>query len=141
VRVAAAASSGFLLAVLWFDLMFDIQRSAGVDSTAAYYHRVTTTARPMNRLVAFFMLWTLVALVGEIVQNDVPRGVAVASLLLALFAIGLAVLRTVRNAIRLGEQRDLADAQRALARSILRDHVVCFVAIASLLLLQVFAAY
>jgi hypothetical protein len=121
---------------LWFDLMFDVQRSAGVDSTAAYYHRVTTTARAMNRLVAVFMVWTLVALVGEIVQGDANRGVAVASLTLALFAIGLAVGRTVRNAVKLGEQPDVA-----LARSILRDHVMCLIAIAALLLLQVFAAY
>lgn len=140
-RAASAAGAGFLLAVLWFDLMFDVQRDAGVDSTAAYYHRVTTTARPMNRLVAAFMVLTLVGVTGEIVQGDVNRGVAIVSLVLAAFAIGLAVVRTVRNAMRLGEQRDDGATQRALARSILRDHIACFVAIGALLLLQVFAAY
>jgi len=53
--------AGFLLAVLWFDLMFDVQ-VAGHDgeelpepvlaSIAGYYARVTTAARPMNRLIA-----------------------------------------------------------------------------------------
>ena len=45
-RIAAAAGSGFLLAVLWFDLMFDVQvrghRGGTVpgpvrESIAAYY--------------------------------------------------------------------------------------------------------
>jgi hypothetical protein len=141
VRAAAAAGAGFLLAVLWFDLMFDVQREAGIDSTAAYYHRVTTTARPMNRLVAAFMVVTLVGLAGELVQGDANRAVAIASLILAILAIGLAATRTVRNAMRLGEQRDDIATQRALARSVLRDHIACFVAIGAVVILQVFAAY
>ena len=58
----AAAGAGFLLAVLWFDLMFDVQtrkhpRDAVLPpevlaSISAYYRRVTTEAYPMNRLVA-----------------------------------------------------------------------------------------
>ena len=55
------AGAGFLLAVLWFDLMFDVQAlphrghelpEHTLASIAGYYRRVTTTARPMNRLVA-----------------------------------------------------------------------------------------
>jgi hypothetical protein len=141
VRAAAAAGAGFLLAVLWFDLMFDVQRDAGIDSTAAYYRRVTTTARPMNRLVAAFMALTLVGLVGEIAQGDINRAVAWVSLALAVFAIGTAAFRTVRNAVQLGAQRDDTATQRALARSIRRDHAACFVAIGAVLVLQVFAAY
>src|SRR5689334_11264258 len=55
-----AAGAGFLLAVLWFDLMFDVQtrRHAHdavlppqvLGSISAYYRRVTTEAYPMNRL-------------------------------------------------------------------------------------------
>jgi hypothetical protein len=56
-----AAGAGFLLAVLWFDLMFDVQvlgqggpvlAEERLSSIAAYYARVTTAARPMNRLIA-----------------------------------------------------------------------------------------
>ena len=56
-----SAGAGFLLAVLWFDLMFDVQvlghgphalPERVLASIAAYYGRVTTAARPMNRLVA-----------------------------------------------------------------------------------------
>jgi ER membrane protein SH3 len=148
-RVVAGAGLGFLLAVLWFDLMFDVQAlgrhepelPSGVrDSIAAYYRRVTTTARPMNRLVAAAMLVALVGLVGQIVRGDANVWVEVVSLALTAFAIGLAAVRTVRNAVRLGGQTDPAGRQSVLARSILRDHVLCFVAIACTLILQVAAA-
>ena len=137
----AAVGVGFLLAVLWFDLMFDVQaRGNGTadlpvevrDSIAAYYRRVTTTARPMNRLVAAAMAATLVGVIGENARHDVR-----VSLALATFGIGLAAARTVRKAVRLGSQADPPGAQSALARSILRDHVLCFVAIACTLILQV----
>ena len=58
----AAAGAAFLVAVLWFDLMFDVQAqgsgSGPVDeealaSIARYYARVTTRARPMNRPPCF----------------------------------------------------------------------------------------
>jgi hypothetical protein len=149
VHAAAATGIGFLLSVLWFDLMFDVQvrghRDALLpadvrDSIAAYYRRVTTAARPMNRLIAFMMLVTLVALIGEIVGDDVSTGVAIGSLLLAAIAIGLAAARTVRDAVRLGSQADDPATQSALARSIYRDHVVCLVLIGAALVLQVFVA-
>src|ERR1700716_2187446 len=75
----AAAGAGFLLAVLWFDLMFDVQtrKHAGdplppevLASISAYYRRVTTDAYPMNRLVALVMLLTLAAIGAEIVQGE-----------------------------------------------------------------------
>ena len=78
------AGAGFLLSVLWFDLMFDVQvlSHAELDlpeerlaSIAAYYGRVTTAARPMNRLIAAVMLGTLAAIIVEIVKGAVPRWV------------------------------------------------------------------
>jgi hypothetical protein len=148
VHAVAASGLGFLLSVLWFDLMFDVQargRADGElpaeirDSIARYYRRVTTAARPMNRLVALVMVATLAALVGEIVTGDVAAGWAWASLALAASAIGLAGARTVRNAVRLGTQADDAATQSALARRILRDHLACLAAIALALGLQVAA--
>ena len=106
----AAAGAGFLLAVLWFDLMFDVQarrRDAALPanvlaSIAAYYRRVTTEARPMSALIPLVMFLTLAALVAEIARGDDPRWIGWASLALASTAIGLAMARTVRNARRLG---------------------------------------
>jgi hypothetical protein len=148
VHAAAAVGIGFLLSVLWFDLMFDVQvrghhepvlPAAVRDAIAGYYRRVTTDARPMNRLVAVMMLVTLGALIGEIAGDDVSTGIAVGSLVSAGVAIGLAAARTVRNAVRLGSQRDDPVVQSALARSIFRDHVVCLVLVVSALALQVVA--
>jgi hypothetical protein len=140
------AGAGFLLAVLWFDLMFDVQARGArgervlpepvLASIAAYYRRVTTAARPMNRLVAATMLATLAAIVVEIASGETRAWVAWSSLALALAAIALAGARTVPNAVRLGARGDDSASQSALARSILRDHLRCFAAIAAVLVLQ-----
>lgn len=129
----ASAGMGFLLAVIWFDLMHDVQVRGQVGaeapepvlaSIAGYYARVTTGARPMNRLVAIVMLATLIALVVQVVDAPGPRS----SIALAAIAapVGLAGARTVRNAVRLGEREDTIREQSRLARSILRDHIACF---------------
>ena len=145
-HVTAAAGLGFLLCVLWFDLMFDVQvlghreveLPADVrDSIAAYYRRVTTNARPMNRLVAAVMLATLAGLVGEIVQGDGRVWASVCSLVLAAGAIGLAAACTVRRAVRLGAQTDSREDQSRLARAILRDHLACIATISVALVLQI----
>ena len=144
-RVAAAAGSGFLLAVLWFDLMFDVQvrghrgetvPAAVLASIAAYYARVTTGARPMNRLVPVAMVAAIGGLAVAVARDD-ARWAAAAALLLTVCAVSLAAVRTVRNAQRLGAHADAAAVQSTLARSILRDHIVCFVAIASSLAIQI----
>ncbi len=143
-RATVSAGAGFLLAVLWFDLMFDVQvwrgRSAGdVDSIARYYRRVTTEARPMNRVIALVMVATLAGLVAEVVGDAVPQWVAITSLVLAVVAIGTAATRTVGRAVRLGAQTDSSADQFAAARMILREHLFCLACIASLLALQLLA--
>ena len=135
------AGAGFLLAVLWFDLMFDVQGrlqpgEEAIASIAAYYARVTTAARPMNRLVATVMLATLACLVAQLARGDDPRWVAIASLVLLGSAIAVAGARTVPAAVRLGTRRDTPDGQRALARAILRQHLLCLAAVVCVLVLQ-----
>jgi hypothetical protein len=144
----AAAGAAFLIAVLWFDLMFDVQaRRPGetlpadvLASISAYYRRVTTQARPMGALVSVVMLLTLSAIVAEIVRGRPPPGFAWASLVLAASAMGLALSRTVRNARRIGAADDLAPALTALARRVLGDHLYCLAAMAAVLGLQLFAS-
>jgi hypothetical protein len=144
-----AAGAGFLLAVLWFDLMFDVQVLRHPDgelpetvlaSIAGYYRRVTTEARPMNRLVAAAMLTTVVAILVQLIRDDAPRWVSAVSAVTALVPIGLAGGRTVPNAVRLGAQRGSSAAQSSLARSVCRDHLICVTGIATLLLVQLVAA-
>jgi hypothetical protein len=140
-----AAGAGFLLAVLWFDLMFDVQALRHRDgalpdrplaSIAAYYRRVTIEARPMNRLVAVAMLTTLAAIAVQIADGDDPAWVGWTSLALAGVAIAIAGLHTVPAARRLALRSDPPGEQSRLARSILRDHLVCLAAIAALLTIQ-----
>jgi hypothetical protein len=138
------AGAGFLLAVLWFDLMFDVQVIGSarevpeglLASIASYYARVTTAARPMNRLIATVMLATLAAIVVEIVNGGISSAVAWVSLALAALPILLAGGHTVPSAVRLGTRRDPLDRQSVLARTILREHLFCFASIAALLVLQ-----
>ena len=140
-----ASGAGFLLAVLWFDLMFDVQAAGHSNaelpepvlaSIAGYYGRVTTAARPMNRLVAVAMLGTLGTIITQIARADRPRWVGWASLVLAGAPIVLAALHTVPSAVRLGARRDPKSEQSRLAQAILRDHVICIAAIAALLVVQ-----
>jgi hypothetical protein len=144
VRALAAAGAGFLVAVLWFDLMFDVQvRGHGQGdlpepvrrSISAYYARVTTGARPMNRLVTLMMLVTVGALVAVLVRADLPAWRVGLCLVLAVGAIGLAGMRTVPAAVRLGRGHDDAAEQSRLARAVLRDHLCCISAIVAVLVL------
>jgi len=146
VNVFVTAAAGFLLAVLWFDLMFDVQlvrrRDAPapvVEPIAAYYRRVTTEARPMNLLVGAAMVALLTAIVVQLAQDEAPAWVGWTSLVLAIPAIALAALHTFPAAVRLGERRDPPAVQAAIASSILRDHLLCLAAIAALLAIQLAA--
>jgi len=149
VKPFVCAGAGFLLAVLWFDLMFDVQvlhRPEGeieegvLGSIAGYYRRVTTTAAPMNRLVAAVMLLTLAAIITEIAAGQGPAWVGWVSLVLASAPIGVAGARTVPSAVRLGTRADPPAQQSQLARVICRQHLFCFASILVLLVVQLAAA-
>jgi hypothetical protein len=141
----AATGAGFLIAVLWFDLMFDVQtrKHAGdplptevLVSLSTYYRRVTIEAWPLNRLIAVVMLLTLLAIAVEIVQNAGHWWVAWVSLAAAASAIGLARARTVPNAMQLGRATDSSGEQTRLARAIYRDHLYCLAAMLTVVALQ-----
>lgn len=129
------ACGGFLFAVLWMDLIFDVQvlhhRNAAAElpeavlaSIAAYYHRATTTSRPMNRLIALVMLILLGALVVQAARGHDPGWLLVASAPLAGIPTMLALTHTVPDAVRLGHRADSPSEQTRLARSVCRDHLL-----------------
>jgi hypothetical protein len=130
------ACGGFLLAVLWMDLLFDSQvvahRRAGdelpeavLGSIAGYYHRATTTSRPMSHVIAIVMLILLGALAFRVARGHDPGWLLVLSSALAGVPILLASIRTVPNAVRLGNRVGSPAQQSRLARSIFAEHVLC----------------
>jgi uncharacterized membrane protein len=129
----ATAAAGFLLAVLWFDLMHDgLARGDGPTDDGLltiqrYYRRVTTDAFPMNRLVLGAMLALLVSLVAELVGSSVPTWAPVVSLVLAVPPIVLS-----RKIVAMAKSVPSA----ADAKVILRDHVLCFVAMSAVVFVQ-----
>lgn len=143
-RVVTMAS-GFLLAVLWFDLMFDVQAKpyasgeipANVrQSISAYYARVTTGASPRSKLIVVVMLSALAGIVAEMVTRTLPLWRTVPSLLMALVAIGLAKQRTVPTAVRIGMNTDDAGTQSHLIRRVYADHRISFVLMVCVLTLH-----
>ncbi|MGZ4690298.1 MAG: hypothetical protein ACXVJW_15945 [Acidimicrobiia bacterium] len=94
----------------------------------------------LNRLIALVMLGTIGALVGVIIRGELAVWRSWSSLVLALAAIGLAGARTVPKARRLARRDDDLASQSRLARGVLRDHLVCFIAILAVLMLQLLPA-
>jgi len=148
VPILVAACGGFLLAVLWMDLMFDVQvlrhrrrdtelPEAVLASIAAYYRRVTSDARPLTFLVAGVMAVLVLALALELANGEAARWLTALSLVLAGGPIGLALGRTLPNAIRLGARTDPRALQSDLARSICRDHLLCLAGVLGFLVIQI----
>jgi hypothetical protein len=144
------ACGGFLLAVLWMDLMFDSQVRGSHDeqlpervlaSIADYYRRATTTSRPMSWLIAAMMMILLGALVVQSLRGEDSAALSVMSFALAAVPILTAGTRTVRNAVRLGGRQDDRTGQSRLARSIYRDHLMCFALMATFLVLRLSAVW
>jgi hypothetical protein len=140
-----AACGGFLLAVLWMDLMFDVQvlrhrgaalPEAVLDSIGAYYRRVTTEASPMGQLVGVVMLAAVATVVAFLGRGDEPRWAGWLSLALCVPPVVLAQTRIFPAAARLGAREGSPEERTRLARSICRSHLVCLAAISAFTALQ-----
>ncbi|MBM4243289.1 MAG: hypothetical protein FJ148_05660 [Deltaproteobacteria bacterium] len=141
-----AAGGAFLLAVIWMDLMFDVQAlrsprgaplpDAALGSIAAYYRRVTTDARPMNQLVAAVMTVTVLGSLQQVASGDGAFTWRLVALLLCVVPIVLATGRVFPNAARLGTGREPRVVEEALAREIAVAHVWCFAAMLAFVAIQ-----
>jgi hypothetical protein len=139
-----------LLAVLWMDLIFDSQvlphRGAGelpesvLDSISRYYHRATTTSRPMSYLIALVMVLLLGSLAFRAFRGSDPGWLLAASAVLAGVPIVVAMTRTLPNAVALGNRAGMPAEQSRLARAICRDHVACLVLMSAFLVVWMVAA-
>ena len=146
-----AAGGGFLMAVLWMDLMFDVQvlrqapaptdlPEAVLASIAAYYRRVTTDADPMGRLIGLVMFATLIGSIHAAWRSS-DRGRAWLAAALSVGPVALAGLRVFPNAVRLGKRIGSLPEQSELARAIWRDHCACLAAIVVFTMLQIALAH
>jgi len=146
-RALLAACGGFLLAVLWMDLIFDVQvlrHGRGpaplpepvLASIAGYYRRATTEASPMGHAIALVMLVGIAGSLLQLARGSAPVGLRVAAVAAIAAPVALAALRVVPSAVRLGARADPVETQSALARAICRDHLLCLAAIAAFLALQ-----
>ncbi len=137
------AGAGFLLGVLWMDLLFDAQVLVGdgadaLASVAAYYRRATLEAEPLPWLIALVMVAMVAALAGEIRRAPRPRSRVVLRAAAAVGPIVFALGYIVPQARSLAHLGDAAHAL-ATARSIAWTHVAAFVSMACFLVLQLSA--
>jgi uncharacterized membrane protein YfcA len=140
---------GFLLAVIWMDLMFDVQALRGprnevlsesaLASIAAYYRRVTSEARLMNQLIGAVMIASIAGTVAALFRGAAPFSWRAAALALLVVPVVLAQRRVFPNAKRLGARSDSPEQQSALARAIARAHVGCFAAMLGFVAIQLLA--
>jgi hypothetical protein len=146
--VLLAACGGFLVAVLWFDLMFDVQvvGHAGpslpepvLASIAAYYRRVTTEAHPMHRLIGAVMAVTVLGALAAL-RHPTRRRLRWAAAVACTLPIGLAAVRIFPDAVRLGARAGSLAEQTALARSIFAGHVLCLASIVAFTAIQLLLA-
>lgn len=144
--VLLAAGGGFLVAVLWMDLMFDVLAfgaregdelaEASLSQIAGYYRRVTTTASPMNLLISAVMATMVGSLGWKLAFADDAGSGTMLSLALCGVPIVLALTRVFPNAIRLGARGDTAAVQSRLARAIAIDHLLCLTAMVAFVALR-----
>lgn len=138
---------GFMLAVLYIDLMFDVtavpyRRSgaplpkAVLDPITLYYGRITQN--PF--VLGFVMLTTAVSLVFEIVYNLVPRWAGYVSLGAMALAMVAATLKVIPAAQRLASGKDPADVQTRLIHGMFPSHVVLLISILLLAAVQLATA-
>jgi len=136
---------GFLLAVLWFDLMFDVQvwpywgqetlPEEVLASIAGYYRRVTTDAWPMNLFVGAAMVFVLLTAFLRARDKRVTPWNRFSTLILAGAATSAGIEVAFPIAEQLGTRTDDLVTQTELANAIFVTHVACFVAITLMLVL------
>jgi hypothetical protein len=139
-----AACGGFLLGILWMDLMFDVQvlhYAASVElpepivvSIATYYRRVTTDARPMSALIGTVMAVAVGGTLWQLIRSPGLRSLL--GFLLIAAPVALAFGRVLPDAVRLGQRSDSLAVQGELARSICRGHLLCLASVVGFLIVQ-----
>jgi hypothetical protein len=138
---------GFMLAILYIDLMFDVlavpHRRSGaelpkdvLESITRYYGRVTQNPY----VLVFVMLTTTVSLVLQIVYGLAPRWAAYTSLAAMGLAMAAGVIKVIPAARRLASGTDSREVQARVVHSVFAAHVLLLICILVVAAVQLVAA-
>ena len=137
---------GFMLAILYVDLMFDAMavphRRSGtlpkevLDPIRSYYGRVTRNPY----VLVFVMLTTTAVVVLQIVYSLTPRWAAYTSLAAIGLAMMAGIVKVIPAAQRLASGKDPAEVQTRLVHGVFTAHVLLLVCILVLAAIQLVAA-
>lgn len=134
---------GFMMAVLYIDLMFDISAAPYRKTNAAlprtvldpithYYGRIT-----QNPYVLMFVMLTATLCIGaEILYSLVPRWASYSSLFLMGLSMMTGTLKVIPTAQRLGAGTDSEDVRTRMIHSMLPFHLILMVNILLLTAIQ-----
>lgn len=138
---------GFMMAVLYIDLMFDVSavtyRKTGtalppavLDPITHYYGRITQNPY----VLMFVMLTTTVCIGAEIYYRLAPRWAGWASLALMGLSMMTGTLKVIPTAQRLGSGQDSPEARTKMVHGMLPAHLVLLVNILALAAIQFLVA-
>jgi len=141
------ACIGYLIAVLWIDLIFDslVLPYHGskeplpeevLATMSSFFKRLTL--KPRLIFVVMITMFTIVIL--QIVQGTVPAWIAWTSLVLVVVPTGYATTRVMPAARRLGSRQDGVEKQSELARSLFAMHSFSLFLMTLLMVIQLYAA-
>jgi hypothetical protein len=142
------AGIGFLLAVLWIDLVFDAMVLPYHDQNeplpekvlgtmSSFYHHITFNPIPLF-IVMLIMLGILIL---QLVQHSIPALLGWLSLVLFLIPTVYAAVRIIPVANRLGSRKDTHTEQSKLARSLFAMHLFSFIVVLLFGAVQFYAAW
>lgn len=134
---------GFMIAVLYIDLQFDIsalshRRTEGplpadvLEPIASYYRCITKNPY----LLMFVMATTLTCILAQIVYGLVPRWAGYASLCLMGLSMSIGTFKVIPTAQRLAAGKDTVDAQTRMIHGMLPFHIVLLINILLLAAVQ-----
>ncbi len=148
-RLISCLCGGFLLAVLWFDLMHDVAiypylggeglvASDALLTVQTYYRRVLVDSSPMSSLVALVMVLAIGVNLVRLMKSREPVWLRIGCLLLLLPPTLWALTGIVPMAKRVAEEGTDPAILSSLASQIFHAHVICLVMITGFILLQFF---
>lgn len=138
---------GFMMAVLYIDLMFDVSAAPYRHTKAAlprevldpithYYGRITQNPY----VLMFVMLTTTVCIVAQIVFGLAPRWVGYSSLFLMGLSMAAGTLKVIPTAQRLGAGKEPEEVRTGLVHGMLPFHLMLLTNVILLAAIQLSAS-